>query len=49
MIIEHGQFGAWLSSEFGMSHATANNFMRVALTYGGRTVTAANFDWAAFN
>jgi hypothetical protein len=33
--LDHGQFGRWLKAEFSMTARTANNYMRVAETFGG--------------
>jgi hypothetical protein len=39
--LEHGQFGDWLSVEFGMSDRTAQRFMAVHETYGGKSDTVS--------
>lgn len=33
-LLPHGLFGAWLEQEFGWSHDSAINFMRVAVRFG---------------
>ncbi len=37
--LEHGQFGAWLETEFEMTPRTARNFMNVASTFKSETVS----------
>ncbi len=34
VLLPHGEFGRWLESEFGWSARSAENYMRVAETYG---------------
>lgn len=43
----HGQFEAWLASEFEMSHVTAFNFMNVAERYGGKSSTVEDLPMRA--
>jgi hypothetical protein len=38
----HGQFGAWLATEFSMSHRSANNYMRAAKEFSDKFAAAAN-------
>lgn len=37
--LEHGQFGAWLETEFEMTSRTARNFMNVATQFKSETVS----------
>lgn len=39
--LEHGQFGDWLSVEFGMSDRMARHFMQVYEVYGAKTETVS--------
>lgn len=39
--LEHGQFGDWLSVEFGMSDRSAQRFMSVYETYGAKSDTVS--------
>lgn len=39
--LEHGQFGDWLSVEFGMSERSAQRFMSVYETYGAKSDTVS--------
>lgn len=39
--LEHGQFGDWLSIEFGMSERSAQRFMSVYETYGSKSDTVS--------
>lgn len=34
--LDHGQFSAWIETEFNMSHSSANNFMNVAARFKDR-------------
>lgn len=34
--LDHGQFSAWIKTEFNMSHSSANNFMNVAARFKDR-------------
>lgn len=40
--LPHGQFGAWLQAEFGLSERSARRFMRAAQLYGGKSDTVAD-------
>jgi hypothetical protein len=40
-LIGHGQFGAWVSAEFGMSPRTAQNYMQAAAAFGTKYATVA--------
>ena len=39
--LDHGQFGSWLSGEFGWSERTAQNYMRLAEVFGTKSETVA--------
>jgi hypothetical protein len=39
--LEHGQFGDWCATEFGMSQRTAQNLMNVARTFAGKSETVS--------
>ena len=38
----HGQFGAWIQTELGMTDRTARNFMNVASRFGDKTETVSD-------
>lgn len=40
--LDHGQFGDWLQSEFGMTDRHARNFMNVASRFGDKTETISD-------
>lgn len=40
--LRHGNFLPWIKVEFGMSHATALNFINVAQTFGDKSLTVRN-------
>ena len=44
--LPHGQFGAWLRAELGMSERTAQNWMRVATTFEGKYETVSDLPQA---
>jgi hypothetical protein len=46
-MLGHGQFGAWLASEFEMSQQAANSFMHVAEQYGGKLPKIGNIPVSA--
>jgi hypothetical protein len=35
--LPHGQFGAWLQAEFGMTERTARNYMNAAVEFGAKS------------
>ncbi len=39
--LPHGQFGKWLAAEFGWRERSAENFMSVALRFGGKSAKIA--------
>lgn len=41
--LDHGQFGSWLQSEFGMTDRHARNFMNVAIRFSDKTETVSDF------